>query len=160
MPRGAARALRHARRMERPFGPNSTLVERYLAQLARLTAADFAAIVVRWRDGLRKSDAWYAAEDAVGDGIARTRRDDEMWLVQDRLYALFRGTPWYQQRVTPPEVATQYLANSAAMALMVADAIPRDALAILYAPFAEAIPLADLVLEPIRDGGDELRNAG
>lgn len=146
--------------MAQPYGPNSTLIDRFITRLGRLTVTDFAAIVVRWRDGLRKSDAWYAAEDAVGDAIARTHRDDAMWRVQDRLYTLFRGTPWYQRDASSPEVATQYLANSAAIALMVADVLPRESLAVLYEPFAESIPLGSLPLAPTLDEGEGFKHAG
>lgn len=128
------------------YGPNARLVQRFLDRIATFTVDDFGAIVRSWRDTLRKSDEWYAAEDGVGEAIARTRRDGEMWVLQDQLYAIFRGAPWYQQNAAAPEVAAQYLATTAAVALMVADALPAEQLRTLYAPFADAIPLAELAL--------------
>src|SRR5437868_6277295 len=106
--------------MALPFGPNGRLVERFLDRLTHMDPDDFAPVVYGWRETLRKTDTWYAAEDAVGDAIARTHRDGAMWAVQDRLYAIFRGAPWYgRQRPgeTHPaaEVAAQYLATTAAV---------------------------------------------
>jgi len=134
-----------------PYGPSGRFVERFLDRLAQFRLEDFEAVVRRWRVTLRDSDAWYAAEDAVGDAVARTRRDGVMWTVQDRIYEVFRGSTWYEQRppgtpVAPSEMAAQYLATTAVVALLVADVLPGAALGVLYAPFRDAIPLAELAL--------------
>ncbi len=134
--------------MSHALGPNTRLIESFLARVARLSHAELKRVVQTWRHGGWRSDAWYAAEDAVGEAIARTRRDDEMWLLQDEIYALFRGTPWYQLADAPPEVASQYLVTTAAVALLVAEALDREHLRTLYAPFAETISLAALALTP------------
>lgn len=136
--------------MAHPFGPNGRLVERFLDRLAQLTPDELTAIVQRWRDTLRKTDAWYSAEDAVGEAVARTRRDGETWVLQDRLYAVFREMPWFTDRApgtpAPAEVASQYLATTAAVALLVADVLTAAQLTTLYAPFAEVLPIADVAL--------------
>ena len=137
--------------MSRPYGPSGRLVERFLERLAQLQVADFNSVVQRWRATLRDSDEWYAAEDAVGEAVARTRRDGPMWLVQDRIYEIFRGGTWYEHRapgtpVAPSEMAAQYLATTISVALLVADALPAQVLARLYEPFREVIPLADVAL--------------
>ena len=147
-----------------PFGPNTALVQRFVDRLAELDLADFAEVVQTWRARLRRTDAWCIAEDAVGDAIARTRRDGEMWVLQDRIYAVFRAAPWYIERPNdmpaPAEVASQYLTNTAAVALLVVDALPARHFTTLYAPFAPVISLGDIawtgrrIVERVSDGFD------
>ena len=135
------------------YGPNSELVERFLARLARLSHADISAAVAAWRDGLRCTNAWYTAEDEVGDALTATRRHDEEWRLQEHLYELFRRATWRLERPVSPsstessDAASQYLAGTAAFALMVADALSVQGLTTLYAPFAEVIPLGELGLD-------------
>jgi hypothetical protein len=141
------------------YGPNSALVEQFLFRLASLTLAQLGTVVATWRERLRLSDAWYAAEDAVGDAIAATRRHDEQWRLQSRLYELFRRAPWFTERqpsasVSGTEAAAQYVASTAAFALMVVDELDPESFATLYAPFGEMIPVSDLGL-----GGARLRSA-
>jgi hypothetical protein len=129
----------------------SATVERFLQRIAALDLEEFRDVVRVWRDRLRRNDAWYAAEDAVGVAVGLTQRNDEMWRLQDAIYDLFRGAPWYGRRlppevVSPPEAAAQYLATTAAMALMVADALPREHLATVYEPFQDTIPIADVAM--------------
>ena len=131
------------------YGPNTIPVERFVAHVGRLDVADFASVVREWREMARQGDAWLQAEDAVGEAVARTRRDDEMWRVQDAVYQSFRGGPWYTRalprgRHAPPEAAAQYLAATTAVALMVADVLPPLHLDTLYAPFERAIPLREI----------------
>ena len=137
------------------FGPNSELVEQFLARLARLDHARISAIVAIWRDGLRRTDAWYGAEDEVGDALTATRRHDEEWRLQERLYELFRRATWSIERKACPtspatEAAAQYLASTAAFALMVVDVLSARSFATLYAPFAVDIPVAELGLGALR----------
>jgi hypothetical protein len=149
--------------MTRALGPTGRLVERFLERLARLGIDDFGAVVRTWRDTLRHNDAWYAAEDAVGEAVARTRRDDPMWLVQDDVYGIFRGAPWYGRQPVvdraPSEFAAQYLAQTAAVALLVADTLSADHLRTLFAPFADVIPLATLALDRTLSVEPEVRGA-
>lgn len=132
------------------LGPNGGLVERFLERLCELDLAQWADVVRAWRDTLRRTDAWTSAEDAVGDAIARTGRHDEQWVLQDRLHERFKRTPWFTNRQSPSaagtEAAAQYLASSAAFALLVADALSREELRTLYAPFAGVVPLPELLL--------------
>ena len=133
------------------LGPNGGLVGRFLDRLCGLDLPQWADVVRAWRDTLRRTDAWVSAEDAVGDALARTGRHDEHWVLQERLYQIFRKSPWYTNRrahaeCAGTEVAAQYLAGSAAFALLVADALSREELRTLYAPFAGPIPLAELAL--------------
>jgi hypothetical protein len=68
------------------YGPNTSLVERFLDRLQALEFDQLTDVVTAWRDALRRTDAWYSAEDAVGDAIAALRRHDEQWRLQGRLY--------------------------------------------------------------------------
>lgn len=135
------------------YGPNSELVERFLARLARLNHTEISAAVAAWRDGLRCTNAWYTAEDEVGDALTVTRRHDEEWRLQEHLYELFRRASWRLERPVSPtttetsDAAAQYLASTAAFALMVADALSVQGLTTLYAPFAEVVPLGELGLD-------------
>jgi hypothetical protein len=135
------------------YGPNSELVERFLARLARLSHTEISAAVAAWRDGLRCTNAWYTAEDEVGDALTATRRHDEEWRLQEHLYELFRRASWRLERPVSPtttetsDAAAQYLASTAAFALMVADALSVQGLTTLYAPFAEVVPLGELGLD-------------
>ena len=133
------------------FGPNSELVEQFLARLAQLDHPQMNAVVAIWRDGLRRTDGWYGAEDDVGDALTATHRHDEEWRLQERLYELFRRATWRIERTalaTAPDTdaAAQYLATTAAFALMVADVLSTESLTTLYAPFAGSIPLGALGL--------------
>jgi len=135
------------------YGPNSELVERFLARLARLSHAEISTAVATWRDGLRCTNAWYAAEDEVGDALTATRRHDEEWRLQEHLYELFRRASWRLERPVSPtttetsDAAAQYLASTAAFALMVADGLSVQGLTTLYSPFAEVVPLGELGLD-------------
>ena len=135
--------------------PNGPIVEAFLARLARLDLAQYGAAIRRWRDELRRTDAWCAAEDAVGEAIAETGRHDAHWRMQERLFELFHASPWYtdrdaQARALGSEPAAHYLASSAAVALLVADAIDAGALRTLYAPFERVIPYLELELAALR----------
>ncbi len=136
--------------MSAELGPTGRMVERFLARLCELDLAQWADVVRAWRDTLRRTDAWASAEDAVGDAIARTGRHDAQWALQDRLYELFRASPWHtnpRANGNPgTEAAAQYLAGTAAFALLMGDAIDAEALRTLYAPFAGVIPLPELAL--------------
>ena len=135
------------------YGPNSELVERFLARLARLNHTEISAAVAALRDGLRCTNAWYTAEDEVGEALTATRRHDEEWRLQEHLYELFRRASWRIERPVSPtttetsDAAAQYLASTAAFALMVSDALPVQGLTTLYAPFAEVVPLGELGLD-------------
>ena len=134
------------------FGPNTSLLERFLERLAHLEFAQVATVVSVWRETLRRSDEWYAAEDDVGDAITFTRRHDEQKRLQGRLYDLFRRATWFSDaQPTAAEQATeaaaQYVASAAAFALLVVDELDPGSFATLYAPFAGIIPLADLGLD-------------
>jgi len=150
--------------MSPSYGPMERLVERFLDRLAQLDLDDFADVVQLWRDTLRHDDAWYAAEDAIGDAVAHTRRDGPMWNVQDAVYAIFRGAPWYGKQPVakraPSEFAAQYLAQTAGVALLVADALAAEQLRTIFAPFAEIIPLHELALDRTPSVEPELRGRG
>ena len=143
--------------MTAELGPTERLVERFLGRLCGLDLAQWSEVVRAWRDTLRRTDAWASAEDAVGDAIARTGRHEEQWRLQDRLYELFRTTPWHTHpganASAGTEAAAQYLASSAAFALLLGDAIGSEALRTLYAPFASVIPLPALAQRQLDDLG-------
>jgi hypothetical protein len=132
------------------LGPNGALVERFLERVGELDLVRWGEVVRAWRDTLHRTAAWSGAEDAVGEAITRTGRHDEQWELQDRLHQIFRRSCWFTNRqasaAAGTEAAAQYVAGTAAFALLVADALSREELRTLYAPFAGAIPLPELAL--------------
>jgi hypothetical protein len=137
--------------MQRRLGPNATIVERFLNRLAALEFEQISTVVLTWRERLRRTDGWYAAEDAVGDAIAKTRRHDGQWYLQGQIYEMFRNSSWYTQAkpasaVAGTEAAAQYLASTAAFALLVSDVLSPTELGVLYAPYGAVIPIGELGL--------------
>lgn len=134
------------------YGPNTALIERFLERFQELGIEQITRVVATWREALRRSDNWYAAEDAVGDAIARLRRHDEQWRLQGRVYDHFRRSSWFREgspatTASGLEAAAQYLASTAAFALLVADRLTRAQLSTLYGPFAPVIPPASIALD-------------
>jgi hypothetical protein len=156
--------------MPHRFGSRSVSLDRFLTRLADLTPADHGAVVRAWSSEQRLDDAWAVAEDAVGDAVARTGRTNELWRLQEMIYAVFhraRRHAWRApDRLTQrTDAAAQYLATAAAGALLVADVIDPCHVATLYAPYRTAIPCDDtrprLVDEgragaAVPQGGDEI----
>jgi hypothetical protein len=159
-----------------PLGPNGRFVDRFLAQVAVLQAADVDGAVLAWRESQRAPDGtpldsappappaaradWAAAEEAAAAALVRTRRGDAAWALQDRVHAVVRHAPWRRRAGAPfagvrSAATAEYLVATAAVALVVADALPPRHLARLYAPFLALVPLtelADLALRASRSG--------
>ena len=154
-----------------PLGPNGRFVDRFLAQVAVLQAAEVDGAVLAWRESQRAADGsapapptaradWAAAEEAAAAALVRTRRGDAAWALQDRVHTVVRHAPWRRRPGAPfagvrSAATAEYLVATAAVALVVADALPPRHLARLYAPFLALVPLAevaDLALRVSRSG--------
>jgi hypothetical protein len=146
--------------MSHRFGASDASLERFLTQLAELRSADHGAVVRAWAAGQRLDDAWAAAEDAVGDAVARAGRTNDLWRLQELIYGIFhraRRDAWRTaDRLTQrTDAAAQYLATAAAGALLVADVIDPRHVATLYSPYRIAIPCDDVaVRRPAAVRGD------
>ena len=135
-------------------GRNDELVDRFLDRVVRLTSGDVDGAVQTWREAQREAprtaDGWVAAEEAAVEALMRTRRGEAAWTLQERVHALFQHASWRRLRPTGfaalrSAVTAEYLIGTAAVALLVADALPARHLARLYAPFVQIVPLATLV---------------
>src|SRR5438067_1582974 len=86
----------------------------------------------------------------------RTRRGEVAWTLQERVHAMFQRAAWRRFRpagfaALRSAVTAEYLIGTAAVALLVADALPARHLARLYAPFVSVVPLATLVPNDVAD---------
>lgn len=145
-------------------GPHGGTVDRFLERMAAMEAAEVDAAVHAWRESQRAADpasgvgrgSWSAAEDAAAEALVRTGRSDEAWMLQERIHTVFRRAPWRRALLAGTagaagvrsEATAQYLAATATVALLLADALPPRHLATLYSPFHALIPLADLAPAP------------
>jgi hypothetical protein len=137
-----------SRRMPHRFGSRAVSLDHFLSRLADLSPADHGAVVRAWSSVQRLDDAWAAAEDAVGDAVARSGRTNELWRLQELIYGVFQRAnrdAWRTPaRLTQrTDAAAQYLATAAAGALLVADVIDQRHVATLYAPYRAVIPCDD-----------------
>ncbi len=124
-----------------PYGPGTPAVRRFLVQLAGLGAVAREQVVARYAASSRTS-AYAAAETALGDAIERSGRTDARDALAGPLLQLVRradaaDSPDDELAALDP-IAEPALA--ALLALIVADLLPRDTVALLYAPFDDVIP--------------------
>jgi hypothetical protein len=108
-------------------------------------------VLARWRaqatDG--QGEAWFAAEDALGDAITATARHDAQQAVLAAMYELFLRRPGrsgHARSLDDPgsDASTQYVATAALLALLVRDSLAPETVNTLYAPFEDWLPLATL----------------
>lgn len=138
-----------------PYGPNTASVRRFLVRLAGLGTGSRDDVVAAHRACCIRP-AYQAAERLLGSTIERSGRTDAQQALAGPLLQLVRlPTPADEAEVRGDDdlhaldpIAEPALA--ALLALLVADLLPRDLLAELYAPFESVLPLIDIwpTLEP------------
>ena len=142
-----------------PFNSNDELVGCFLEHVVRLAPGDVDGAVQTWREAQREAqrtaDGWVAAEEAAVEALMRTQRGEVAWTLQERVHAMFQRAAWRRFRpagfaALRSAVTAEYLIGTAAVALLVADALPARHLARLYAPFVSVVPLAELGRAPRR----------
>lgn len=127
----------------RPYGPRTPQLRHFLQRLAAQPAVVWLAAARRWADAAADVRV-QRADRALGDAIARLGRETERDALVGPILQLARRAAAFPagdddvahvERLAEPALA-------AALALLVADALPASHVERLYAPFADAIPLA------------------
>ena len=132
-----------------PYGPNTAGVRRFLVRLAGLGTGSRHDVVVA-HSACCVRPAYQAAERLLGSTIERSGRADAQQALAGPLLQLVRlPTPVDESAVRGDDdlhsldpIAEPALA--ALLALLVADLLPREILAELYAPFEPVLPLIDV----------------
>ncbi len=130
-----------------PYGPATAHVRFFLVRLAGLGKADRDDVVQRYAAQCLRAE-YLAAETLLGETLERSGRTDARDALAGPLMQLVRqpdsaneasdaGAPDDDLASLHP-IAEPALA--ALLALLVADLLPADVTALLYAPFAERIP--------------------
>ena len=130
---------------EGPLGPNTELVITFLDRLAGLEAQRIASLVSAWRD--QPKEALKAAHHAL-QGVADEEKlwREQLRLAQEEVFAWMdsRTTAYMEHFATTTddaktrESAGPVVADAIA-ALTMADVLPAEDAAVLYAPWAEVV---------------------
>ena len=130
-----------------PYGPNTAAVRRFLQRLAGKSAADCVAFA-RAYVALRGTPRFAEADIALGHAIESSDRTGPRDAVVGPIVQLMGGHA--ERLMNEPELADVTVddmaecALAAALGLIVGDIIAGDALELLYRPFADAIPIAEV----------------
>jgi len=124
----------------------------FIRHLARLDVNDLEAIGRRWRHTVTTDPSgWFAAESAVGRAVHATGRKMAQESLLEALSDVAKRRGWWRiDRIQTTdgrgltEAAVQYAATLAVIALLVRDVIAAAEFEVVYAPFAPALPLAEL----------------
>ena len=132
---------------------------KFVGRLAQLDLDAVCAVVASWHQTMRvETDAWFAAEEAVGEAIVASGRRAEQEPLLLYVAQAFARAVWYgpdgrravvapERRVGATEATGQYLATLAMLALLVRDHLEAATFDLLYRPFAAHIPPAELAPE-------------
>jgi hypothetical protein len=121
-----------------PYGPNTPAVRRFLQRFAALDAGQWDAAAAAF-EAAERTPAYTAADRALAAAITRADRARERDAVIGPLLQIARpagGAP------DPHPVAAAALA--AVLALLARDALDDHTFAVLYAPFADLVPVPTL----------------
>jgi hypothetical protein len=127
-----------------PYGPATARVRRCLVQLAGLGAEPRREVVAR-HDALTPTSAYAAAEASLGETIERSGRTDARDALAGPLLQLVRrphSVDVNDGLDTLDPIAEPALA--ALLAILVADLLPPEQTALLYAPFESVMPFESL----------------
>ena len=126
---------------------------KFLGRLAQLDLATLGKAVDAWRHAVTSAtDAWFEAEGAVAQGVLRSHRHREQEVLLGHMTDLFRRAAWFKReapgaRIHSSEAGAQYVATLAMLALLVRDQLREQDFELLYRPFAQVIPTAELERE-------------
>jgi hypothetical protein len=130
-----------------PYGPNTSIVRRFLQRLAGKPASDCAA-AARLYLSLQGTPALIAADRALGHALEGSARTDARDAVVGPIIQLMNGHAARLENdpalsgVSLDDMAEAALA--AVLGLMVGDIIASDALEVLYRPYAGIIPIEEI----------------
>lgn len=132
---------------ERPYGPNTAMIRRFLVRLAGLGAADRQAVVDRYTM-LSASPEWYAAEGSLATSIERSGREAFRDALSGPLLQLVRPThPTASADEDDWLTALDPIAEpalAALLGLLVSDVLPAPTVHTLLAPFDDAVSLVEI----------------
>jgi hypothetical protein len=130
-----------------PYGPQTRAVRRFLERLSRLDAREWV-IAARAYQAMSRDPAAAGADGALAAAFERTGREAARDAAVGPLVQLARAAT--AAAAAGPATAgveddaLAEVALAAALALIVRDALSADDFMLMYAPFAELIPLATL----------------
>lgn len=136
-----------------PYGPNTPAIRRFLVRLAGLGTGDRGAVVQAYTAHC-EGRAWLLAESALATSIERSAREPQRDALTGPLLQLVRPTALEGRGESEAEVmaALDPIAEpalAALLALIAQDLLDQAHFEALYAPFADTIPLPEL-LPPTR----------
>jgi hypothetical protein len=128
-----------------PYGPNTPAIRRFLVRFAALGTAQRAMVVAAYAERA-ESTGWMRAELQLGETMESSGRTDIPDAIAGPLMQLVRtpGDTGSDDAIDP--IAEPALA--ALLSIAVADLLPAQAQATLYAPFAATIPFEELGMRP------------
>ncbi|GAB1344979.1 hypothetical protein [Gemmatimonas sp.] len=132
---------------ERPYGPNTAMIRRFLVRLAGLGTADRVAVVERYQTR-SASVEWHTAEALLATTIERSGRDAARDALSGPLLQLVR--PAHAQAAANEDDWLSALdpiaepALAALLGLLVSDLLSAPALHTLLSPFEGAVSMADI----------------
>jgi hypothetical protein len=130
-----------------PYGPNTSIVRRFLQRLAGKPASDCAA-AARVYLSLQGTPALIAADRAVGQELEGSGRTDARDAVVGPIIQLMSGHA--TRLASDPSLSGVSLddmaeaALAAVLGLIVGDILAADALEVLYRPYAGIIPIEEI----------------
>lgn len=127
---------------ERPYGPGTASIRRFLVRLAGLGTLDRAQVVARYETQSR-TRTWQAAEAVLATTVERSGREPQRDALSGPLLQLVRPSGAVAS-VDEDEALAQLdpvaePALAALLALLVKDLLPEDMLTTLLEPFAGVI---------------------
>jgi hypothetical protein len=144
-------------RMQVRFGQNTVLVERFLLRLSRLPVADWMGVGATYEGLLRgqvtqfaepgtiaDADAWASAEAALCGAMGD--RESARNRVTRRVVHVCSATKGFVPHAAHDSMLQAAL--TAVQAIICREEIGSSAFHLLYAPFATAIPIAELEDQP------------
>jgi hypothetical protein len=126
-----------------PYGPQTARIRHFLQRLAAQPAMVWLA-AARHADHARDDAALRLADRALGDAIARLGREHERDALVGPILQMARRAA-ATAAVEDDDAGIERLAEpalAAALALLVADALPPEHVQALYGPWAGVIPFA------------------
>jgi len=139
-----------SRQVAQPYGPNTALVQYFIERLDTMPPQAIFRAVWNWRKRIAGSP-WFEAEDALSHAFLAPDRARQRKRAFDKLGAVFRRVKWTAELPYEPEIlipagapAAHYIAATAVAALVARDQLSAGDFQILYDPFAELVPVAEL----------------
>ena len=161
----SASSAEHPREQAQPTAAHGQALK-FIGRLALLDHGGVTSSIRSWHALMRhESEAWFTAEEAVARAVVDSGRHGMQQPLLMHVAEAFAYRVWYrgqpdpasgaaapgapapELRVQATEASGQYVATVAMLALLVRDHLDASTFALLYRPFADLIPVAELVRE-------------